>query len=59
LRDVFAAIEAQLEMLRSNLVALEQVAEAGARSEGFGLVIGQLDQVISRLRRYREGGSEA
>jgi len=52
-RDVFAAIEGQLEMLRSDLVSLINLG-GGPVSDGLRSAIGQLDQIILRLKRYRE-----
>ena len=54
MRDAFAAIEGQLEMLRSDLVSLLDLGGAPV-SNGLRSAIGQLDQIILRLRRYREG----
>lgn len=53
-RDAFAAIEGQLEMLRSHLVSLVDLGGRPATAE-LGLAIEQLDSIILRLRRYREG----
>lgn len=53
MRDVFAAIEGQLEMLRSGLVSLLE-AEEKAPFEGLQGAIQQLDSILLRLRRYRE-----
>lgn len=54
MRDAFAAIEGQLEMLRSELVSLIDLGEAPV-SVGLRSAIEQLDHIILRLRRYREG----
>lgn len=54
MRDAFAAIEGQLEILRSDLVAILDLRDAKA-TEGLRSAIGQLDDIILRLRRYREG----
>ena len=53
MRDVFAAIEGQLEMLRSDLVSLINLG-GGPVSDGLRSAIGQLDQIILRLKRYCE-----
>jgi hypothetical protein len=55
-RDVFAAIEGQLELLRSDLASLQELREASVL-EGLRMAIEQLDQILLRLKRYREGSA--
>ena len=54
MRDVFAAIEGQLEMLRCGLQSLLELGEP-IPADGLRDAIDQLDGILLRLRRYREG----